>query len=256
MIRHFRLTLAVWLVLTLALPGVRPVRAELASPLLSSYWGPTITQWDELIAYYAGLRGLDPDLVASIIFEESHGFPNQVSKAGAVGLMQIMPHEAGFSWRPKAAELINPRVNLFWGTRTFSQVVQQAEGSLNRALAAYNGGWDQVDLRAPRIFAGKVLDHYARAIAARAGFDARSLKAWTLVLDSRTSDGLLRVDVIQSDGTYQAGADFDLSRLPDATPHTLAYSAIDANNVAWMVEAWVIVEPLEGRSPDWERGTY
>jgi len=256
MIRHLRLTLAVVLVLTLTLPGARPARAEFASPLLSPYWGPTITQWDELIAYYAGLRGLDPDLVASIIFEESHGLPNQISKVGAVGLMQIMPKEAGFTWRPATADLIEPGVNLFWGTRTFSQVVQQAEGGLSRALAAYNGGWDQIDLRAPKIFAGKVLDHYARAIAARAGFDARSLKAWTLVLDIRTSDGLLRVDVIRSDGTYQPDADFALSRLPDSTPHGMAYSAIDANNVAWMVEAWVIVEPLEGRSPDWDRGTY
>lgn len=252
--KPIRLTLAVSLLAAWVLwPGARPARAE--EPRLSPYWGASIAKWGDLIAHYAGLRGLDPDLVASIIFEESHGFSQQVSQAGAVGLMQIMPQETGFSWRPAAQELLKPGINLFWGTRTFSQVVQQGEGSLNRALAAYNGGWDQENLRGPRLFAGKVLDHYARAIAARAGFDARSMKAWTLVLKIQSSAGLARVDVIKSDGAIQT-ADFDLSRLPDSTPHRTAYSAIDANNVAWMVEAWVVVEPIEGQSPGWGRGTY
>ena len=256
MIKLIRLMLAVSVLTAFAvLPVTRLAQAE-SSSFLSSYWGPTITQWDELIAYYAGQRGLDPDLVAAIIYEESHGLANQVSLAGAVGLMQVMPQEAGFSWRPKAAELLKPRVNLYWGTRTFSQVMQQAQVSLNRALAAYNGGWEQENLHGPKVFAAKVIDHYVRAIAARAGFDARSMKAWTLVLDIQTSGGLKRVDVIKSDGAIQANAEFDLSRLPGSTPHAMAYAVIDANNVAWMVEAWVIIEPIEGRSPVWGRGTY
>ncbi|HJW83896.1 MAG TPA: transglycosylase SLT domain-containing protein [Anaerolineae bacterium] len=256
MIKRIRLTLVVSLwVACVWLTGARPAQAE-SSALLSSYWGPTITQWDELIAYYAGQRGLDPDLVAAIIHEESHGLPNQISLAGAVGLMQVMPWEAGFSWRPKAAELLKPQVNLYWGTRTFSQVVQQAAGGLNRGLAAYNGGWEQENLRGPKLFAGRVIDHYVRAIAARAGFEARSMKAWTLVLDVQTSAGLKRVDVVKSDGAIQADAGFDLSRLPDSTPHATAYSVVDTNNVAWLVEAWVIVEPIEGRSPVWGPGTY
>jgi hypothetical protein len=255
MSKRLRLMLvAALLIAWLSWLGARPATAA-TTPSLSPYWGPSITQWQALIAYYAGQRGLDPDLVAAIIYEESHGRPNEISVVGAVGLMQIMPQEAGFSWRPKQADLLKPTVNLYWGTRTFSQVVQQAEGGLSRALAAYNGGWEQEHLRAPRIFAGKVLDHYARAIAARAGYDARSMKAWTLVLDIRSSVGLLRTDMIRSDGSAQPDTDFDLSRLPASTPRATAYAMIDPGNVAWLVEAWVIVEPIEGGTPS-GRGAY
>ena len=235
-------------------PLMRPAAAN-TTPSLSPYWGPTITQWDGLVAYHAGQRGLDPDLVASIIYEESHGLPDQVSVVGAVGLMQIMPRETGFTWRPEMTELLKPAVNLNWGSRTFSHIVQQAEGSLNRALAAYNGGWEQEHLPATQLFAGKVLDHYARSIVARAGFNARAIEGWTLMLDIRSSAGLMRVDTVKSDGSVQPGAQFDLSRLPASTPHAVPYSVIDANNVAWLVEAWVSVEPIEGGLPR-GRGTY
>jgi hypothetical protein len=236
-------------------PTVRPAAADTTSTLLSPYWGPTIARWDDLIAFYAGRRGLDPDLVASIIFEESHGLPDEVSVVGAVGLMQIMPREAGFNWRPWAAELLKPSVNLYWGTRTFSQVMQQAEGSLSRALAAYNGGWEQEHVRAPKIFSGKVLDHYARAIAARAGYQGRSMKAWKLVIDIQTSAGLAKVNTIRSDGTVDLDAELDLSKLPRSTPHATAYAVVDSEGVAWLVEAWVIVEPIEGGTPG-GRGIY
>jgi len=248
------LAAALLLGLILASPAVQPAAADTASSL-SPYWNQTIARWDDLIAYYAGQRGLDPDLVAAIIYEESHGLPNRVSVVGAVGLMQIMPKEAGFSWRPTAAELLDPPVNLYWGTRTFAQVLQQAEGSLSRALAAYNGGWEQEHLRATQLFAGKVLDHYARAIAARAGFNARSMKKWTLALDIQTSAGLTRIQTIRSDGATELGARDDLAKLPASAPHAMAYSAIDAGGVAWLVEAWVIVEPIEGGAPA-GRGTH
>lgn len=250
-----KLVLAVSLLAALQFsPTARPAAADTTSAL-SPYWGPTIARWDDLIAFYAGMRGLDPDLVASIIFEESHGLPDEVSVVGAVGLMQIMPRETGFAWRPGAAELLKPSVNLYWGTRTFSQVVQQAEGSLSRALAAYNGGWEQEHVRAPQVFSGKVLDHYTRAIAARAGYRGRSMKAWTLVLDIQSSAGLAQVNTIRSDGTVDPDADFDLAKLPRSTPHATAYAVIDPDGVAWLVEAWVIVEPIEGGTPG-GRGIY
>ncbi len=254
--KRITLTLVVLLLVVAAFfVGPRPASAN-SSPLLSPYWGPTIAQWSDLVGYYAGQRGLDPDLVCAIIYEESYGLPNRISSVGAVGLMQIMPQETGFWWRPKAAELLQPSVNVSWGTRTFSQIVQQADGGLNRALAAYNGGWPQENLRAPRIFSGKVLDHYARALAARAGFQARSIKAWTLVFDVRSSAGLMRFDVIKSDGTVQADAEFDLAKLPASTPHATTYAIVDANNVAWLIEAWMIVEPIEGRTLAAGRGAY
>jgi len=237
-------------------PAARPATAESNNSALSPYWGRSITQWADLIAYYGGTRGLDPDLIAAMIYEESHGNAGLISSAGAVGLMQIMPREVkGFEWRPPRAELLESSVNLFWGTRTFGQVLQQAEGSVDRALAAYNGGWEQEMLRAPQIYKSKVLDHYARALAARAGYDARSMKAWKLVVDIHSSGGLSRRHILKSDGTTLDGAGFDLSKLPDSTPHAVTYSAIDDDNTAWLVETWLIVEPIEGGTPD-DHGTY
>jgi len=245
---------ALLLGLALVSPAAQSVAADTTSSL-SPYWGQTIARWEDLIAHYAGQRGLDPDLVAAIIFEESHGLTNRISVVGAVGLMQIMPKETGFYWRPTAAELLDPGVNVYWGTRTVAQVVQQAEGNLSRALAAYNGGWEQEHLRATQFFAGKVLDHYARAIAARAGFNARAMKKWSLVLDIQTSAGLRRIQTVRSDGTIDPDAEYDLAKLPASTPHAMTYSAIDAGGAAWIVEAWVIVEPIEGGTPA-GRGTY
>lgn len=254
--RRFFLTLIFLFLATTALSPGPDLDAADTSSALSPYWGSTITQWEDLIPHYAGQRGLDPDLVAAIIFEESLGLARRVSTAGAVGLMQVMPYEAGFTWRPKINELLNPRVNLHWGTRTFSQIMRQAEGDVSSALKAYNGGWEQVDLRAPRIYSSKVLDHYARSITARAGYDGRALKAWTLVFETHMSIGVTRIDVLKSDGTITIDANFDLSRLPASTPHSTVYSFIDADGIAWLVEAWAIVEPLEGLAPNPGRGVY
>jgi hypothetical protein len=237
-----------------ASPDVRLAKAE--TPVLSPYWGPNITRWAELTARYAGQRGLDPDLVSAIIYEESHGLPNQISVVGAVGLMQIMPREAGFSWRPTRGELLNPAANLAWGTGTFSQILQTGKGSISRALAAYNGGWEQEAIPSTQAFAVRVLDHYARAIAARFGFDAHAMKAWTLVIDVRSSAGVAHIDVIKSDSTINLNTQFDLAALPASTPRAATYSAIDADGNAWLIDAWVIVEPIEGRTLQFGRGTY
>lgn len=254
--RRFNLALAVMLLLATAFtPGPKIALADSAVSL-SPYWGATITQWSDLIAQYAGQQGLDSDLVAAIIYEESQGHPQRISIVGAVGLMQLMPYETGFTWRPTTQELLSPTVNVQWGTRTFSQIMRQAEGNVKNALAAYNGGWDQIELRAPQHYSGKVLDHFARSIAMRAGYDGRALKAWKLIFDVRTSYGLQRIDRAASDGTLEVSVDFDLGKLPASTPHATAYSMIDAEGVAWMVEAWVIVEPIEGLSPNPARGVY
>jgi hypothetical protein len=80
-----------------------------------------------------------------------------------------MSKEAGFEWRPSETELMDPATNLFWGTRTLSTVIGQGQGDIFNALAAYNGGWDQIMYRGPTIFATTILRDYANAIATREG---------------------------------------------------------------------------------------
>lgn len=163
--------------LSLLLAGMlAPTGAVAADPemptQISGYWHRDVQRWNDIIIEEATRRGLDPDLVAAVIWKESLGRSYTRSPAGAVGLMGIMPREAGFGWRPTTAQLLDPATNVFWGTRTLSIVIGQAHGDLYRALAAYNGGWAQADYDGPRRYAASVLDSYVQAVTLRYGLPA------------------------------------------------------------------------------------
>ena len=154
-------------------PAYAEQQAQRSTPdstsALSPYWGSAITQWEPIILEEADRRGLDPDLIAAVIWKESLGRSYARGPAGAVGLMMVMPKEAGFSWRPTIAELQDPWINVFWGARALSIIIRQAHGDLYNALSAYNGGWDQIHLSGPRRYAREVLEYYAKAVAMRYG---------------------------------------------------------------------------------------
>jgi soluble lytic murein transglycosylase len=115
--------------------------------------------WDALFPrpYWADLKrystenNLDPYLVASLIRQESEFNPLAVSRANAVGLMQLLPktgklvaHEESLR-HYNASELFTPAVNLQLGTRYFRGMVDKFGGSFEHALAAYNAGSDRVE---------------------------------------------------------------------------------------------------------------
>ena len=59
-----------------------------------------LSEYEPLIDRYAAANGLSPKLVRAVIKTESDGNPRDVSRAGAMGLMQLMPdnvREAGIS---------------------------------------------------------------------------------------------------------------------------------------------------------------
>jgi soluble lytic murein transglycosylase len=121
---------------------------------------PTLPRayWEALFPrpYWADLKkfslanGLDPYLVASLIRQESEFNPIAVSRANAVGLMQLLPktgklvahQESMKHYAP--SQLYTPEVNLELGTRYFKGMVDQFGGSFEYALAAYNAGSDRV----------------------------------------------------------------------------------------------------------------
>lgn len=140
-------------------------------PLLSPYWNYKVQRWDWLIQQEAERRSLDPDFLAALIWQESRGNADAIGPGGSVGLMQVMPYEAGFTWRPTRDELTDPWLNLFWGTRTLTIIIQQGRGDIFNSLAAYNAGWDQIHLRRPRYFATTILRDYARAVVLRRGLE-------------------------------------------------------------------------------------
>jgi soluble lytic murein transglycosylase len=115
------------------------------------YWEALFPRpyWTDLKKFSVA-NGLDPYLVASLIRQESEFNPVAVSRANAVGLMQLLPktgklvaHQAKLN-RYNASQLYTPPVNLQLGTRYFRGMVDQFGGSFEYALAAYNAGSDRV----------------------------------------------------------------------------------------------------------------
>lgn len=76
-------------------------------------------------------------LIYSVIEIESDGETRAISEAGAVGLMQLMPATAT---ELGVANPLDPKQNIFGGTKYLSRLVDRFNGDLNRALAAYNAG--------------------------------------------------------------------------------------------------------------------
>ncbi|MFN2109609.1 MAG: lytic transglycosylase domain-containing protein [Anaerolineae bacterium] len=183
------------------------------TPVLSSYWSAKILRWEPLIVQEANRRSLDPDFVASLVWRESRGDPNAIGPGGSVGLMQIMPKESGFSWRPSKEVLLDPGINLFWGTRTLSIIIQQGDGDVFSVLAAYNAGWEQIDYRRPRTFATTILRDYAHAIASRCGVSGRWV-AFFAVENSYIHGPIWVADSARSDVYYYG----QTNALPDGSP--------------------------------------
>jgi soluble lytic murein transglycosylase-like protein len=103
---------------------------------------PGLAPWKELIQAAATASQLDPHLVAAVIMLESGGDPAAVSPAGAVGLMQVMPREAGaaFEDRPGRSELLEPALNIAAGCRILRQYIDFQHGDLSLGLASYYAG--------------------------------------------------------------------------------------------------------------------
>ena len=194
---RFALVLVVTLCLGAAPSGARAeVEIGTGQDQISPYWGSAISQWSRWIIYWANEHELDPDLVAAVVRKESIGRANAEGPYGGVGLMMVMPAEtSGFSWRPTAEELKRPSINLRWGTGMLKQIVRESGGDLIRALAAYNGGWDQVHLAQTEGYAKSVLTFYAYAVAGRHGYGYQESKVWSMVTMTRV-DG--RVNLIQT----------------------------------------------------------
>jgi len=106
-------------------------------------WGnDAIAPWYDLCKKYGDKYGLSPEVAGTTIMVESGGKADVISPAGAVGLMQVMPQEAGphFADRPMTAELLDPETNVEWGCKILSEYRANQGESLERGLAGYYGG--------------------------------------------------------------------------------------------------------------------
>lgn len=105
--------------------------------------------WDAYKA--AGAKeNVDPYVLVAITRQESGFEPSTVSNAGAVGLMQIMPAEAGTIATkagvtpPSREQLFDPATNIEIGAAEFAQKLANMQSNQILAIAAYNAGEDAV----------------------------------------------------------------------------------------------------------------
>jgi peptidoglycan lytic transglycosylase len=116
-----------------------------------SYWEALFPKpyWTDL-KKFSSQNALDPYLVASLIRQESEFNPGAVSRANAVGLMQLLPKVGSTVAREEklkhfsSTQLFTPEVNLQLGTRYFREMVDKF-GAFEYALAAYNAGSNRVE---------------------------------------------------------------------------------------------------------------
>lgn len=103
------------------------------------------------IENYAKVHRLDVYLLAGLIRQESEFDPRAVSRAGARGLMQVMPSTGSQLSRTlglrgfRTSTLMNPSNNLRLGAFYFRSLLEQHGGSVEAALASYNAGKTRVD---------------------------------------------------------------------------------------------------------------
>jgi peptidoglycan lytic transglycosylase len=93
--------------------------------------------WRDEMRDAAQRRGIDPYLVAAVVREESSYYPRAISRAGARGLMQLMPATARLMAPP--GDLDDPGFNIELGTRFLAGLMREFNDP-RLALAAYNAG--------------------------------------------------------------------------------------------------------------------
>jgi soluble lytic murein transglycosylase-like protein len=102
---------------------------------LASFFAPEVLRWEHEILAWAAENGLDPNLVATVMQIESCGDPQAVSRAGAMGLFQVMPYHF-----QDGEDTFDPHANAYRGLAYLKQAMESYPGSISLALAAYNGG--------------------------------------------------------------------------------------------------------------------
>jgi soluble lytic murein transglycosylase len=135
-----------------------------------AYWRILFPEpWWAAIKEYSAKNNLDPYLVAALIRQESEYNPGAISRANALGLMQLLPSVGKQMAREEGMtgfdphQLLDPVTNIRLGTRYLRQTLDKFGGVTEYALAAYNAGDERVaDWKTAGPYSG--MDEYVESI--------------------------------------------------------------------------------------------
>ena len=99
-------------------------------------------QLSSLVAGSARAYGVQPGLIYAVIDAESNGDPAAISRAGAMGIMQLMP---GTSAQYGVNNPFDAQANVSGGVHYLHDLLHRYHGNVAYALAAYNAGPALVD---------------------------------------------------------------------------------------------------------------
>ena len=126
--------------------GQKPILSATTTSTISDLKDRSKIKFSEYIEKYSSKYGVDPNLVASVIKQESSFNPNavgpQTKKGRAKGLMQIMPENISGI---KLENPFDPEENIDKGTKYLASLIKKYKGNISKALAAYNWGMGNVD---------------------------------------------------------------------------------------------------------------
>ena len=153
--------------------GTPPLTAAAGMPQVLMPREESIRRYASLIENAGRAHGVDVALVHAVISAESGYNPGAVSRAGARGLMQLMPDTAR---RFGVQNIMDPSENIQGGVRYLRQLLTLFNGNTELAVAAYNAGENAVIRHGHRIppyaettnYVPKVLGFY-RKFQSRAG---------------------------------------------------------------------------------------
>jgi soluble lytic murein transglycosylase len=106
--------------------------------------------YETIVRTHARNYGLEPALLAAVIYQESRFRSGARSSSGAIGLMQLLPTTAqGIALRTggtrfRVEDLYDPDINVRYGSWYLRHLLQKYDDE-KTALAAYNAGQDNVD---------------------------------------------------------------------------------------------------------------
>lgn len=163
-----------------------PAGAKWLTRHLYSWSGTAPKEYDQYFLDAANKYNVDPRWLKAIAAGESSWDQNAVSKAGAKGLMQVMPGNFLPGENP-----FDPHDNIMAGARVFSWAMQSANGDLEEALRYYNGGSRRGSAE-NRAYPGRIMEKYAEMYGAPKNNDATGVNSFEIAKNTSKTNQLLQ----------------------------------------------------------------